>query len=113
MVMTPLVMVTEDGHSFQSKTTLRQTGEAGSWEDLLFDAEGAVQLPREGKEVQLTLRATISGRYATDETADGNTQVSIQSTVTTALGDYVILAASPGSTANGDAVAIVVQVTAE
>jgi len=112
-LMTPLVMVTEDGQRFQSNSTLRQTGEDGSSEDLLFDAEGTVQLPREGKEVQLTLRAKISGRYATNETADGITQLSIESMVTTSLEDFVILAASPGSTASGNAVAIVVQVTAD
>jgi len=112
-LMTPLVIVTEDGQPFQSKTTLRQYGEDGSWEDLLFNVEGSVQLQSEGKEVQLTLRAMVSGRYANDRTPEGSTQVSIESAVTTAAGDYVILAASPGSTATGDAMAIVVQVTTE
>ena len=82
-------------------------------DDLEFSVEGTARLSVGGDDAWLTVRGRVSGKYIRKQGADGETYFELDTTVATKLGNYVILAAAPSSTASGDAVALVVRLTAE
>ena len=61
--------------------------------------------------MQLEIRATVEGGFEATERS-GKTDFGVQTSITAKLGNYVVLAAAPGSMLDGDALALAVHVTA-
>lgn len=82
-----------------------------------FKVSGTARAEPDGKTVQLTLGANLEciTEVALDsgKTATVSTPFSLDTTLSVQYGEYVLLAAAPHSTDEGDAVALVVRVTRE
>jgi hypothetical protein len=116
-VIAPFVIGVEEGQRFESKGRLHLDGDAVSADDLTFNVQGVVRLAAGGDDASLSLRGRMGGQYSRnkhmDTGTDAETVFELDTAVVTKLGNYVILAAAPSSTASGDAVALVVRMTAE
>lgn len=112
-LIAPIVIGVEEGQRFESKAQLHIGDEAAGRDDLMFSVEGTARLAAGGDDAWLTVRGRVSGKYSRVQEAGGETIFELDTTVATKLGSYVILAAAPSSTAAGDAVALVVRLTAE
>ena len=62
--------------------------------------------------VQMEVEANVRGNYQIPPAVEGRTLFELNTTLAVKLGDYVVLAAAPASSASGSAIAIVVSVTA-
>ena len=115
-LIAPIVIGVEEGQRFVSKGRIQLDGDAAA-DDLTFNVEGVVRLAAGGDDASLTLRGRMDGEYSRnkdkDTRTDAKTIFELDTSVATKLGNYVILAAAPSSTASGDAVALVVRLTAE
>jgi len=111
-LMAPLHVVADMDREFKNESTLRIDDEARV-DNLHFSVEGLVRGSRGGDGVELAVRAVMSGgyRFAADSSDRGDAGFLIDTTIAAKFGQYVILAASPSSTAQGDAVALVARVT--
>ncbi len=112
-LIAPIVIGVEEGQRFESKGRLHLDGDATGADDLTFNVEGAVRLTSGADDAWLTLRGRMLGNYTRNKDADAETAFELDTSVATKLGHYVILAAAPSSTASGDAVALVVRITAD
>lgn len=112
-LIAPIVIGVEEGQRFESKTRLHLGEEAAGHDDLQFSVEGVVRLASGADDAWLTLRGRMVGKYSRIKDAEAETVFELETSVATKLGNYVILAAAPSSTASGDAVALVVRLTAE
>jgi len=112
-LIAPIVIGVEEGQRFESKTRLQLGEEAAGHDDLQFNVEGVVRLASGADDAWLTLRGRMGGKYSRIKDTDAETVFELDTSVATKLGNYVILAAAPSSTASGDAVALVVRLTAE
>ena len=91
---------------------LRTTDGNGAADDLHFQVQGRARLDGDSKIVQMEVEANVRGEYQIPPTVQGSTLFEISTTLAVKLGDYVVLAAAPASSASGSAIAIVVTVTA-
>lgn len=116
-LIAPIVIGVEEGQRFESNSRLHLGEEASGHDDLQFNVQGVVRLASGADDAWLTLRGRMGGKYSRnkDTTAElrAETVFELDTSVATKLGNYVILAAAPSSTASGDAVALVVRLTAE
>lgn len=111
-LMAPIVVVIDEGQSFDSESTLRTVHEEGMAEDnLLLKVRGEARLQPNSRLVRLNINAYVGGKYTDPEIGGGETHFEAETTIAAKLGSYVILAAAPGSTARGDTIALVVRVT--
>lgn len=110
-LMAPVHVAADMDREFKSESTLRIDND-GRVDDLRFRASGVVR-GSGGDEVELTLEAVMSGGYDTPAGSKkaGDAGFFIDTTIAARLGQYIVLAASPSSTAQGDAVALVARVT--
>jgi hypothetical protein len=105
-LLAPIIVVADANERFDSHATLRPTQEPGAGkDDLTFQVRGEARI-QSGDIVQLTIEAILKGAYL-----GGSVHFSLETTLAAKLGSYVILGASPSSTAEGDAVALAVRVT--
>ncbi|MFQ5461072.1 MAG: hypothetical protein ACE5E5_00425 [Phycisphaerae bacterium] len=110
MSMLATVMIhADEGSHFQQTSTLRSGSGEGA-DELEIRVGGAARLDANGSAVQLEVRATLVGEGFTGVN-ERNTQFELETEVALKLNGYAILAAGPGSTADGNALAIVVHVT--
>lgn len=112
-LIAPIVIGVEEGQRFESNSRLHLGEEAAGHDDLQFNVQGVARLASGGDDAWLTLRGRMVGKYSRNKDADAETVFELDTSVATKLGNYVILAAAPSSTASGDAVALVVRLTAE
>ncbi len=112
-LIAPIVIGVEEGQRFESKGRLHLDGDAAAADDLTFNVEGVVRLASGADDAWLTLRGRMLGKYSRNKDAEEETVFELDTSVATKLGNYVILAAAPSSTASGDAVALVVRLTVE
>jgi len=112
-LIAPIVIGVEEGQHFESKGRLQLDGDTAAADDLTFNVEGVVRLASGADDAWLTLRGRMLGKYSRNKDAEAETVFELDTSVATKLGNYVILAAAPSSTASGDAVALVVRLTAE
>jgi hypothetical protein len=114
-LLAPLVVRTDSREKFRSKGIKER--QANEFQQLHFFVTGIARLQPDGKIVQLDLSAELSGGYKmareTTEPIVGQTDFQLTTTITARLGDYVVLAASPSTTSDGDAVALAVRVTTD
>ncbi len=108
-LLAPVIVSTNDGEYFSTHSSLKVTDDTGGAEYLSFDIEGRASLDA-GNVVQLELEGMVSGTYGRDK----RTNYKINTTVSTKMGSYVVLAAAPSTTLVGDYIALVARVvTAE
>ncbi len=112
-LIAPIVIGVEEGKRFESKGRLHVGDDATGRDDLEFFVDGTARLASGGDDAWLTLRCRLGGNYSPKQGAGGETLFELETTVATKLGNYVVLAAAPSSTASGDAIALVVRLTAE
>lgn len=112
-LIAPIVIGVEEGQRFESKGRLHLDGDTAGADDLIFNVGGTARLATTGDDAALTLRCRMNGEYSRSKDADTETIFELDTAIVTKLGNYVILAAAPSSTASGDAVALVVRLTAE
>lgn len=111
-LMAPITVVAHGSREFDSDSTLRLDGDLDAENQLNFSVRGVARLEPDGETVQLTVDAGMYGQYGDeDEGGPYDTNFSVDTTIAMKLDSYVILAASPSSTAGGNAVALVVRVT--
>lgn len=112
-LMAPITVAAEENQHFISHAGVRNEDETSPrMEDLSLTIEGVARLQPQSKLVQLTLEAHVRGTYRRALDSPAAAAFAIETTISMKLGSYVILAATPASTASGDAVALVVRVTA-
>lgn len=128
LLLAPITVVAHGSQEFESDSTLRfgdkpadkpsvrsteeQTEEAAEENYLTFSVEGVARLEPDDETVQLTVEASMYGKFPDEElhgSFDAN--FNVDTTIALKLDSYVILAASPSSTSRGNAVALVVRVT--
>ena len=130
LLLAPITVVAHGSQEFDSDSTLRfgdkpadkpstwstdeRTKEAAEEKEnyLTFSVEGVARLEPDDKTVQLTVEASMYGKFP-DEESHGSfdANFNVDTTIALKLDSYVILAASPSSTSRGNAVALVVRVT--
>jgi hypothetical protein len=114
-LMAPIIVVAEEGEEFESESRMQAVYEQAALEEsLVFEVSGQARVQSGGEHVHLSVHAAIRGDYvARAKGADeGETHFDASTTIAAKLGSYVILAAAPSSTAQGDTIALVVRVTA-
>ncbi len=111
-LMAPITVVAHGSREFDSDSTLRLSDDPENQNQLSFSVQGVARLDPDGETVQLSVDAGMYGQYGDeDEGGPYDTNFSVDTTIAMKLDSYVILAASPSSTAGGNAVALVVRVT--
>ncbi len=108
-LLATIMIRADEGSHFQQSSTLRSEG-GDEAEELGFSVGGEARLDANGSAVQLEVEAAVFGEGFTAEN-QRNTQFEVETSVALNLNGYAILAAGPGSTADGNALAIVVRVT--
>ena len=111
-LIAPLTVVADDGRKFQSRAKYRPSDD----EELQMIVSGAVRSST-GKTFRVDLQAELKGHATTANAAKSGAQAEdiyfdAETTVVARGGEYTVLAAAPTSTASGDAVAVIVRVTA-
>ncbi|MFQ5414396.1 MAG: hypothetical protein ACE5E6_08050 [Phycisphaerae bacterium] len=100
----------EAGASFHSESTVRRSKDDAVAEELTFLVYGSAHIEHDGRQAGVRIVAEVSGSYASHpDRADINFE--INTSLVAELGRYVVVAATPSSTADGDAIALVVRVT--
>ena len=130
LLLAPITVVAHGSQEFDSDSTLRfgdkpadkpsagstyeRTEEVAEEKEnyLTFSVEGVARLEPDEETVQLTVEASMYGKFP-DEESHGSfdANFNVDTTIALKLDSYVILAASPSSTSRGNAVALVVRVT--
>ncbi len=110
-LVAPVGIHARDGARFESQSTLNVSGKEGQTGDLRFELEGTPHLAPDGTTVQLNLHAVVSGRYAAPPAEQKHTWFELKSSIAAKLDSYVILAAAPSSTTEGDAIVLAVRVS--
>lgn len=110
-LMAPITVVAHGSREFESDSTLRIGDSPDDKNQLSFSVQGVARLDPDGETVQLTVRATMYGEYGNEETGRFDAHFEVDTTIAMKLDSYMILAASPSSTARGNAIALVVRVT--
>ena len=110
-LMAPVVVMVDEGRLFRQESVLKTQGNDGVGDDLRFLVEGIAHLDSENGIVQLEVKAAAQGKYTNSDLSGGGTEFEVSTTVVAKVGAYVILAAAPASTADGDAIAVAVRVT--
>ena len=104
-LLAPVIVMTNDGERFSTQSALEVTDDSGDIENLSFRITGRASLDA-GSAVQLEVKGIVVGTDAKD------TRYQIETTVSTKIGSYVVLAAAPSTTLVGDYIALVVRVVA-
>ena len=110
-LMAPVMVTVDEGRVFQQESVLKTQGKDGVGDDLRFLVEGIAHLDSENGIVQLEVKAAAQGKYTNSDLSGGGTEFEVSTTVVAKVGAYVILAAAPASTADGDAIAVAVRIT--
>jgi len=111
-IMAPMVVSVGEGGQYRSEAVLNAgSGEGG--ESLRFEVKGQVRLGASAGAAHVALVASMGGKYCRDERSWQDTHFHLDTAVETKVGDFVILAAAPGSSASGDAVALALRVTVD
>ena len=111
-LMAPLIVLVDAGKRFDASSTLAY-GDQTPHEILQFHVEGEAQMHPGSEQFELELTATMEGQR-TRRGTDGpqiRAWFSIETSVTTRLGVYTVLAAAPSSTEHGSAIALLIRVT--
>ncbi len=111
-LMSPVIISVEEGRAFEQQSLLRTDDGQGAADELYFHVQGRARLDGDGKIVQMEVEANVQGEYQTDYTDEHDAHFELHTTMVAKLGDYVVLAAAPSSSASGSAIAVVVTVTA-
>ncbi len=111
-LLAPIIVAADANEWFDTRATHRPKQESGEGQDdLTFDVRGQARI-QSGDVVQMTVEAGMKGTYEpTSDAGEKQAGFSLETTLTVKLGSYIILGASPGSTAEGDAIALAVRVT--
>jgi hypothetical protein len=104
----PLGVHAKDGAHFESAATLYSDDHGGQ---LQFSVEGTARLYGDGSTVNLDLNASVKGPHGEPGAKQKHTWFELKSSIAAKLGSYVILAAAPSTTADGDAVILAVRIT--
>lgn len=111
MSLLATVMIhTDEGSRFEQTSSLR-SGSDEEAEEMEIRVGGEARLDANGSAVQLEVEAAMLGDRVADKRRRRNTAFNVETAVALKLNGYAILAAGPGSTADGNALAIVVHVT--
>ncbi len=110
--MSPVIISVEEGRAFEQQSLLRTDDGQGVADELRFQVQGRARLNGGSRIVQLEVEANVYGEYQTAPTVEHDTHFELRTTMAVKLGDYVVLAAAPASSASGSAIAVVVSVTA-
>lgn len=102
-LLAPLTTRTQEGSEFSVSGYERYSAGKG----LQFTVEGDIQEIAESNTVRSRIRAAVERE---DPETGGRTIFSIQTTLVSPLGDYVVLATAPSSNAEYDVLALVVRV---
>lgn len=110
-VLAPVAIRASQGEGFESHGKLRpSSSDSKGYDELGFSVQGKSHLQSDEETVHLEVAAEVQGRYSRPEFR-GEVMFSVQTTVTAKLGTYTVLATSPSTTAHGDVIALVLQVT--
>ena len=111
--MAPVIISVEEGRPFEQQSLLRTSDGKGAADELRFHVQGRARLNGDSRIVQLEVQANVYGEYQTAPTVEHDAHFELHTTMAVKLGDYVVLAAAPSSSASGSAIAVVVSVTAD
>ncbi len=110
-LLATIMITVDESRQFRQESTLRAV-HGDDVDELKFAVRGDVHLDAGGNVAQLDMRADVIGEYSNEEHM-GETAFEVNTALAAKLGGYAILAAGPSSTANGNAIALVLRVTAE
>ncbi len=127
-LIAPIQILTDEGESLNGQAFSQEasldvplTAEGGGLYRYSFEVAGAAQLATLGDTVKLAITARVrGGKYgapsgaaaggAKGVQADAPLEYSVQTRMSTSLGEYVVLSAAPGTTPEGNALAVVIRV---
>lgn len=112
-LLAPMSVVAFEEQRFSLESTRRDNLLEKGVELLKFQVKGTGRMLNDSGHVHLEVQAAVHGSTASGEGKGIPTQYEIDTTIVAPLGQFVVLAAAPGSTADGDAIAVVVRVTRE
>jgi len=115
-LITPIIVVAEQGQEFKSDSLLRAVYDEGTLEESLsFEVSGRAGLQSKDNRVHVDVRARIRGNYVDvgGGVAAGDTHFDASTMIAAKLGSYTVLAAAPSSTALGDTIALVIRATTD
>ncbi len=110
-MLAPLIVLANHGEEFSAAAVLYDHGTSGGADELNFKVKGVARFPSEKDAVQIEVSAEVGGSFARNEKERTRTFFQVETSVFTRLGKYVILSATPGSTADGDAIVLVIRAT--
>ena len=110
-LLAPVGVHARDGAHFQSESTMQVLAGEDRTGELKFALGGTPHLAADGTTVQLDLHASVSGRYADPPKEPQSTWFELKTSIAAMLDSYVILAAAPSSTTDGDAIVLAVRIT--
>ncbi len=111
-LLSPIIVNVDQGRHFEHRAALRGNARDEVKYELRFSVEGMAQLSEDGKTVQIAIDAGVYGEYVLlANEAESQTLFETETTIATRLGETVVLAASPASTANGSAIALAISVS--
>ena len=110
--MAPVIVRVDEEQEFASVSVSRSS-DSSSKETLSYHVSGMAIATPGTNVVQVRLSAEIGGFVGDPDKGKNNVGFEINTTIATKLGDYVLLAAGPSTTAGGDAVALILRVTAD
>ena len=106
VLLAPLVVQVGSDEEFTQEGLVGQTDGI-----ILIDVKGEAERGELDGTVELEVRATMKGPIRTGNQVQYQSVFELNTTLTFALGDYIVLAAAPGQTDYGDVIALVVRVT--
>jgi|GEM_PF-2538253 len=111
-LLSPVIVTVDQGRHFEHRAALQGASGDEIQDQLQFSVKGTAQLSEDDRTVQITIDAEVHGEYFPPgrETA-AQTLFESETTIATRLGETVVLAASPASTANGSAIALAISVS--
>ena len=110
-LLAPVMLTADEGQSFSQESALSSRDPVGYGDSLKISVAGTARLDSDEDLVQLKLRTEVTGEFRTEEDHLGETNFAIDTTLVAKIGSYVVLAAAPASTADGEAIAVAVKVT--
>ncbi len=109
-LIAPVLVNVNDGARFESNSSLGYGGGAG---ELRITVEGTADLAADASAAELHLKVEVNGRYHDQSAKEQETRFRTDTTLSAKVDSYVVLAAAPGSTSQGDAIALALRVHRE
>jgi len=107
-LLAPMILNANDGVRFKSSSALLTSSPEAVDHILQFEVEGTATVTEDGQ-VELMMEGRVEVPQQSGEKAQ-HTWFDVNTTIATELGSYAVIAAAPGTTPDGDYVALVARV---